>query len=193
MINEQRSSHIISETNLLRLAKENQSDALSVIHDLYYPQIWRYVCFRLQDSVLCEDIVSEVFFRLIKTLKTKKHTIRELRSWLMGTTHHVVMDHWRKKYRKPVTELSDLIQVSDESHPQQENEIFTQMEDMKNEISALSEDYQNVIAFRFINGYSLEETAKIMKRSVGAVKVLQYRAVNQLRERLQKRGWHGYE
>ncbi|MAT44018.1 MAG: RNA polymerase subunit sigma-70 [Anaerolineaceae bacterium] len=189
MTQDKKQESLISEKRLLTLAKKNQQEALSQIHDRYYPQIWRYVCFRLQDTHSCEDIVSEVFYRFLKTLKTKKHTIKNLQAWLFGTTHHVVMDHWRKKYRKPETDLNQDLPITNEESTEQETEKTIRLENVKLLMKDLSEDYQQVLTLRFVNGFSLEETAKTMHKSVGAVKVLQYRAVQSLRKELGQQGW----
>lgn len=180
---------LISEQRLLTLAKKNQQEALSQIHDRYYSKILRYVCFRMSDTNSCEDIVSEVFYRLLKTLKTKKHTIKNLQGWLFGTTHHVVMDHWRRKYRRSETDLNQEFKISNKKNTEQETEETIKLENVKVLMRDLSEDYQQVLTLRFINSFSLEETAKTMHKSVGAVKVLQYRAVQSLRKQLEQQGW----
>lgn len=179
----------ISEKRLLFLAKKNEHEALSQIHDRYYPRIWRYVCFRMSDTQACEDVVSEVFYRFLKTLKAKKHNIQNLQGWLFGTTHHVVMDHWRGKYKRPVTHLNEDLKFPNEDDTEQQTEETLKLENVKVLMKELSEDYQQVLTLRFVSGFSLEETAKIMRRSIGAVKVLQYRAVQSLRTQLEQQGW----
>lgn len=189
MTQDKKQEPLISEQRLLILAKKNQQEALSQIHDRYYPRILRYVCFRMSDTLSCEDVVSEVFYRFLKTLKTKKHSIKNLQGWLFGTTHHVVMDHFRRKYRRPETDLDQELKISNDENTEQETEETIRLENVKVLMRDLSEDYQQVLTLRFVNGFSLEETAQTMHKSVGAVKVLQYRAVQSLRQQLGQQGW----
>ena len=64
----------------------------------------------------------------------------------------------------------------------------TQLEnqDLKKTIASLREDYRNVVILRFLSGLSPEETAQVMERSVGAVRVLQHRALTALKELLER-------
>jgi RNA polymerase sigma-70 factor (ECF subfamily) len=55
-------------------------------------------------------------------------------------------------------------------------------------LSKLRSDYQSVLTLRFISGLSPEETAQVMKRSVGAIRVLQHRALAVLRQEIDKTG-----
>jgi RNA polymerase sigma-70 factor (ECF subfamily) len=99
------------------------------------------------------------------------------------------MDHWRKKYRKSETDLNQDLPITNEESTEQETEKTIRLENVNLLMKDLSEDYQQVLTLRFVNGFSLEETAKTMHKSVGAVKVLQYRAVQSLRKQLGQQGW----
>jgi RNA polymerase sigma-70 factor (ECF subfamily) len=55
-------------------------------------------------------------------------------------------------------------------------------------LSKLRSDYQSVLTLRFISGLSPEETAQVMERSVGAIRVLQHRALSVLRQEIDKTG-----
>jgi RNA polymerase sigma-70 factor (ECF subfamily) len=55
-------------------------------------------------------------------------------------------------------------------------------------LSKLNSDYQAVLTLRFISELSPEETALVMKRSVGAIRVLQHRALGALRQEIDKVG-----
>jgi RNA polymerase sigma-70 factor (ECF subfamily) len=55
-------------------------------------------------------------------------------------------------------------------------------------LSKLRTDYQSVLTLRFISELSPEETAQVMKRSVGAIRVLQHRALNALRDEIDRTG-----
>jgi RNA polymerase sigma-70 factor (ECF subfamily) len=50
----------------------------------------------------------------------------------------------------------------------------------------LTADQQNVLALRFSQGYSLEETASLMKKNVNAIKALQFRALAALQRKLRE-------
>jgi RNA polymerase sigma-70 factor (ECF subfamily) len=51
-------------------------------------------------------------------------------------------------------------------------------------IKELKSDYQDVIILRFIEDLPLKETAAILKKSEGAIKLAQHRAIKELKKKL---------
>jgi RNA polymerase sigma-70 factor, ECF subfamily len=159
------------------------SQAVSLVYNQYFPEVFRYVRYRLGDEVLSEDIASEVFFRLLKAVKERRGPERNLRGWLIATAHHMVTDHLRRKYRHPLETISDLLS-SDGKGPLEEVEQRDVSYALRLALSQLTRDQQHVLALRFGQGYSLEETASLMKKKVNAVKALQFRALTALQHKM---------
>jgi len=171
---------------LLARAKKLDQQALSTLHDQLYPQVYRYICYRMDDPMACEDIASEVFLRLLDVLKRKGASIHSIRAWLFGTANHLVQDHYRRKYRRRVDNIENHHSLPSAQSPEQEaDQAFTRSE-VREALRKLTPDQQHVIALRFSQELSLEETAQVMGKSVNAVKVLQYRAITALRRRLDR-------
>jgi RNA polymerase sigma-70 factor, ECF subfamily len=157
--------------------------AVTAVYNHYFPEIFRYVRYRLGDEALAEDISSEVFFCLLKALKNGDGPGTNLRGWLIGTARHMVMDHIRRKYRHPSQVISDVIET-DEAAPSEQVEQREASLALHMALIQLTEDQQQVLALRFGQGYSLEETAAMMKKKINAVKALQFRALNALQRKI---------
>jgi RNA polymerase sigma-70 factor (ECF subfamily) len=82
---------------------------------------------------------------------------------------------------------SDEVMVAD-SKPGPGEIVSQQMErqELREALEGLREDYRNVVILRFLSELSPEDTAAVMGRSAGAVRVLQHRALAALRVRLDK-------
>lgn len=171
--------------DLLERAKRFESEALTAIHDALYPQVFRYVSYRVDDIQACEDITAEVFLRLLKALKQEGLTIDNLRGWLLGTAHHLVQDFYRQSYRRPATALENHDHLPNGHNPVEEVEKWATRRQILGAIRQLTADQQHVLALRFSQELSLQETARIMNKSVEAVKVLQFRALAALRRHLE--------
>ena len=173
----------------LHLEYDRQGDldaqAITTIYSHYFPEIFHYVQYRLSDDMLAEDISSEVFFCWLKAVKSGDGPAENLRGWLIGAARHLVVDHIRRKYRHPSEAISDAIK-SDEAGPSELVEHCDTSHILHTAISQLTEDQQQVLALRFGQGYSLEETADIMKKKINAIKALQFRALNALHRRIGK-------
>lgn len=179
----------MEDLQLLEKARQHDMQALAQIHDRFYQPVWRYVNYRINDIQVSEDIVSEVFLRFIGYHKKPSSKIKNLKGWLLGTANHLVMDHWRLVYKKPLENIDDhvekIIGIDQDIH----NDHSHQMQDIRDIMAELTSDQQHVLALRFSQNLSLEETASVMNKSLGSIKLLQHRAINTLREKLMKRGW----
>ena len=152
---------------------------ISAIYDQYFPEIYRYVLYRMSDPQLAEDIASDVFIRLLEAAQSGRAPKKNLKGWLLSTASHVVMDHLRRKYRRPEEELFDTMPdlspgIASEIDQREQNRV------VNDAYSKLTPEQQNVLALRFGQGYSLEETAALMDKKVNAVKALQFRALASL-------------
>lgn len=168
----------------LRALRSLDPQGLAALHDRYFPEVYRYVRYRLPDDALAEDIVSDTFLRLLEAVHAGKGPRRNLRGWLIGTAFHLVQDHYRRHYRRPTEQMNDeaLEHLAPDTRP-------TQRVDLKQTLQAalrhLTPEQQHVIALRFGAGLSLEETAAVMGKKANAIKALQRRALAALRRQLE--------
>jgi RNA polymerase sigma-70 factor (ECF subfamily) len=178
--------------DLFEQAKKLDPQALGSLHDQLYPVIFRYVTYRLQDDQLCEDITSEVFVRLIDALHHKDHKIKDVRAWVIGVASNLINDHFRQKYRRKVENLEDHADLPDHQSTEGSVDRSLTMSEIRWAMTRLTPDQQHVLALRFSQDLSLEETAGIIGKSVNAVKVLQFRALAAMRRQLEER-WNNHK
>lgn len=170
-----------TETELLTQARKLDARALGQIHDQYYPELYRFALYRTDDAETAQDIVSEVFVRLLDALHTGRAPQTTLRGWLFGVASHLVADHFR---RKPVMPLADEF-IAHES-TSAEAEARLQKQAVRRAMQSLTLEQQDVLGLRFGDGFSVEQTAEALSKSVTAVKAQQFRAMEALRRALAK-------
>jgi RNA polymerase sigma-70 factor (ECF subfamily) len=144
------------------------------------------VAFRVNDRHTAEDLTSEVFTRLLSALRDKNAPQNTLRGWLYGVASRVVSDHHRKHYRAPQVELDESI-MSGETGPADIVEAMLTRDDLKQALTELTEEQQNVIALRFGYDMPIQEVARTIGKSEGAVKQLQARAIAALARKMSPR------
>ena len=171
----------MSQDKLLERALKLEKEALAELHDQLYPVIYRYVRFRIDEDQVCEDLTSEVFLRFLKALRKKGRSIEDARAWMLGTASNLVHDYYRVKYRRPVENIEDHESLFSQQDTEQAIEHRSTLSEVRQAIQRLTPDQQNVLALRFSQEFSLAETAKIVDKSINAVKVLQFRALAALR------------
>lgn len=171
----------MSQDNFLDRVRRLDNDALAELHDQLYPVIYRYVSFRIDDDQVCEDLTSEVFLRFLNALRQTGRSIDDLRAWMLGTASNLIHDYYRIKYRRPVENIDDHETLVSSQNTESTIEHRVVLNDVRRAMQRLTPDQQNVLALRYSQELSLDETAKIIDKSVNAVKVLQFRALAALR------------
>jgi RNA polymerase sigma-70 factor (ECF subfamily) len=174
-----RITGLSDEHQLLARARRFEQDALGQIHNEYYPQVFRYALYRTGDPETAEDIASEVFARLLEGLRAGAGPATTLAGWLFGVAARVVNDHFRRAYRAPTVELDEAQRDFDDT-PSTMTVAMLEREELLLAMKKLTEEQQHVLALRFGQGLPIEQVARMLGKTEGAVKQLQARAVASL-------------
>jgi RNA polymerase sigma-70 factor (ECF subfamily) len=163
--------------------------AITAIHDRYFPEIYRFARFRVSDEVTAEDIAGDVFMRLLEAVHDGRGPNTNLRGWLLRTTANIVNDHFRKLYNDPREGASEVLENSSDLYLAQSDPVILSDQAERNRllqlaINQLTDAQKLVITMRFGNRFSLEETAQLMGKNANTIKALQYRALLALRRQL---------
>jgi RNA polymerase sigma-70 factor (ECF subfamily) len=172
------------EQSLLKAAKRLDQDALAAIFDMYAAAIYRYAMRLCHDPIEADHIVGDVFAQLLEKLAAGQGPLTNLRAYLYQIAYHLIVDRAHRNHRFTSLEaITDLQSISPEAstHAQVENRAVmeTLIFSIKNE---LSEIQRHVIILRFIEDFSLGETAAIVGKNVNHIKVIQNRGVTKLRK-----------
>jgi RNA polymerase sigma-70 factor (ECF subfamily) len=172
-----------NEQGALDGLRKLDAQTIGAIYDQYFSEVYRYVRYRVGDDSLAEDIASDVFVRLLEATKKNQGPSTSLKGWLIATASNAVNDHLRRQYRRPTEELS-------ESMPDNASNIHAEVDQreqnrlVQTAYAQLTSEQQHVLALRFGQGYSLDETASFMKKNVNAIKALQFRALAALQRQI---------
>ena len=169
------------EASLIARAKRGDEAAISQLYRQYAPRIYGYVASRVGDPTLADDLTSDVFLRALEGLPGFEYRGISLGAWLYRIAHDRVADHFRKQARRQTSPLENgMLPPQNGVEPQVEANLEAQR--LKQAIEQLTDDQQQVVLLRFNAGLKLRETAYVMDRSIGAVKMLQMRALTSLRQ-----------
>lgn len=164
------------ETRLVNGLQKLDSQAIGAIYDRHFPEVYRYVRYRVNDETVAEDVASDVFVRLLEAAQNGQGPQSNLKGWLIATASNAVNDHLRRKYRRPVEALSETMPDEDVSLPA-EVDLREQTRAVQTAYAQLTAEQQHVLALRFGLGLSLEETAQHLQKNANAIKALQFRAL----------------
>lgn len=168
---------------LVDQARDGDPEAFASLYDRYVDRVYRFVLYRVSgDSALAEDITSEVFVRALRKIKTFTWQGRDVGAWLLTIARNLVLDHFKSgKFRLEVVGADPPEGSSDQVIDPEDSALSrVSQADLYRAIRQLGNEQQEVIYWRFLQSYSVAETAAAMDKSEGAIKALQYRAVKAL-------------
>jgi len=178
------SEPVHQEQELLQLASQLNTQALAEIYDTHSPGIYRYALRLLGDESLAEDCVAETFARFLNTIQKRRGPRDHLQAYLYRIAHNWVVDLYRKN--EQVFELSDAIR-SEADVPEEEAAKHIRQKQVRKAIRQLTPDQQKVISLKYLEDWSNEEVARVLKKPIGAVKSLQHRALKSLHKLLEEK------
>jgi RNA polymerase sigma-70 factor (ECF subfamily) len=168
---------------LVEQAREGSPDAFASLYDRYVERVYRFVLYRVGgESALAEDITSEVFVRALRKIKTFTWQGRDVGAWFVTIARNLVLDHFKSgRFRLEVVG-AEPPESTREGVVDPEDAALSRVSqaDLYKAIQQLGNEQQEVIYWRFLQSYSVSETAAAMDKSEGAIKALQYRAVKAL-------------
>ncbi len=179
----QGTSTVQDDMLLLARARQLDPEALAMIHDTHYAAIYRYIAFRVGERETAEDLASEVFMRLLTALRDRHAPQNTLRGWLYGVAARVVADYYRQQYRVSQVELDEEL-VSSDHDPAAILEGKLAQESLKRAMQELTEEQRHVLGLRFGADMPIQEVARALGKTEGAIKQLQARAVAALARKL---------
>lgn len=172
------------ERDQVERAISGDPEAIAQLYRRYAPDIFRYLFYRLGHREAAEDLTSEVFLRALKALPRYEQRGLPFSAWLYRIAGARVADHFRRRRRHPTVQFSPEITAGNHD-PVEETTRRLTAETLQAALAQLTEDQQQVIVLRFVEGLSHAEVGQIMERSAGATRVLQYRALVALRRILE--------
>lgn len=177
-----------TESELLEAAKKMDESALVKIFDLYSSALFNYVLRLSGNPVTADHIVGDVFAKLLEQLSLGHGPTANLRSYLFQSVYNRLIDEVRdSQHRAPLEVAASLPQDKHASSLSLEDQLLLRqvLQVLRHKLTI---DQRHVIVLRFLEGFSLRETATIIGKSVDHVKVIQARALTALRNHLETTG-----
>lgn len=168
-------------------AVAGDSAALADIYDAYAPRVRRFLRHQLGDGDLAEELLQRTFVKMIEALPRYETRGLPFAAWVFRIARNAVIDHRRTAH--PAIPLDrTLDRPSDRGDPVTAAERVQDRETLRAALDALPPDQRQVLVWRFFAELSPAETAVLMGRSNGAVRILQHRALVSLRQILEPAG-----
>jgi RNA polymerase sigma-70 factor, ECF subfamily len=176
-----------TEDKLVQQAVKRDRAAFTALYDLYVTKVYQHVYYKVSNRADTEDITQEAFIRAWKAIDKYKKTGVPFIAWLNTIAGHLVIDHYRKKRNTVnIDDVADEIPDNQSPDPESMAEANFNRAQVKEAVLKLKGDKQKVILMHFIDDLSYEETARALHKSEGAIRVIQHRALGDLKRLLKR-------
>ncbi|MFH1833577.1 MAG: sigma-70 family RNA polymerase sigma factor [bacterium] len=167
-------------------AARRDATAFADLYSLYAPQLLQYIGSRVSGRQEAEDLTNAVFEKAFAAIGRYQPSPVLFSTWLYTIARNVVIDHYRRK-RLPIQEDAEeeLRRATDpEGDPEARVLADELRRQLRQALMELTDDQRQVVGYRFFFNLSVHEVAMAMGKTEGAVKALQFRALERLRRRL---------
>ena len=182
----------LDKNHILELVKQTQSGdqaAFGALYDEYAQRLYAFIRIKVSATEESEDILQEVFLKAWLGCRSLNLSNLNFSAWLYKVTSNTINDYYRKKYREPeVTPLENAAEIANEDSPADNASAGLQKNVIAKTLAQLPTNYKEVIELRFMQDFSVKDTAEIMGKNSITIRVWQHRAVKQLQQLFKQYG-----
>ena len=175
----------ISDQQLIALYLEGDERSFETLLNRHRQKIYTSIYLFVKDTALAEDILQEVFIKIIDTLRKGKYNHEgKFVQWAMRISYNMCVDYFRRNKRRPKVaptdtfDIFDVLQVSDDNAEQRIIKSQTH-EKIRSLVDQLPPEQREVVILRHYADMSFKEIAKLTRVSINtALGRMRYALIN---------------
>jgi RNA polymerase sigma-70 factor (ECF subfamily) len=173
------------DTDLIAGAAKGDREAFGALYERYVFKVFRHVYYLTSDVHAAEDLTSQTFLKALEAIHRYEMRGVPFLAWLLRIAYNITVNH-KKLRSNGNAPLPDAVEVQGTRYsPEASCEAKADKEYVWDGVRTLRWDHRQVIVMRFVDGLSYSDIAQVLGKSIGAVRVIQYRALTALRRRLE--------
>ena len=167
----------MEQERLLIEAAQKDPGRFADLYENNFERVYAFIVRRVRDRHEAEDLTAEVFQHALANLPRFEWRGVPFAVWLFRIAANAIADRWQRISKERFDPVSDALDRASWQEIERRAMLFQLVDD-------LPADQRSVIIKRFVEQKSIREIAEEFGRSEGAIKQLQFRALENLRERV---------
>ena len=167
-----------TDERLLVEAAQRDPRRFAELYELHFHRVYAYVFRRVERREEAEDLTSEVFHHALAKIRHYEWRGVPFSAWLIRIAANAITDRWKKTSRESDDPVPDDLEDAGA-------EDIEQCAALSQLVQGLPQDQRRVVELRFAEQKSIREIAQEMRRTEGAIKQLQFRALKKLRAQME--------
>jgi RNA polymerase sigma-70 factor (ECF subfamily) len=172
------------EKQLVQRAVEKDQAAFAELYDRHVVRVYRHIYYLVGDAREAEDLTAQTFLKAWEAIGRYKERGAPIVAWLLRIAHNLTVSYLRSK--RDHSELDDgYIDQKRAGNPEEVLEQSSDEKSVREAVMQLRDEQRQVIMLRFVEEMGYQEVAQMIGKSVPAVRVIQHRALGNLRKIMQ--------
>lgn len=152
------------------------------IYDNHIDKIYRFVFLKVDSEHAAQDVTAQVFTKGWKKFKSGAR-IDNISAYLYQIARAEIANYYRGAHKYRVVSVDTTTIIDTEQDIEKQQIINADITTAKKLLGQLDTEAQNVLIWKYLDGYSNKEIAKLTGKTEGAVRVMTHRALAQLKEK----------
>jgi RNA polymerase sigma-70 factor (ECF subfamily) len=169
---------------LVEQAQAGDTAALEELYLIHFDRIFSYLQLSVGNRHDAEDLTTQTFLKMLEAIGRFRWRSVPFSAWLFRIAHNVAMDHFRASRRSEPREEVPEPEPDPASSAEEEAMQSIGRASLLELIEDLSPDQKQVLTLKFVFDFSNAEVAQILRKSEGAIKSLQHRALASLHRQM---------
>ena len=171
----------VADERLLIEAAQQDPARFADLYEINFERVYAYIVQRVRDRADTEDLTADVFHQALANLKRFEWRGIPFAAWLFRIAANLISDRWQRSGR----EIADDSKLESAHVSPAEIEEVERRATLFKLVDTLPAEQRRVVVLRFVEQKSIKEVAREIRKTEGAVKQLQFRALSSLRTRLE--------
>jgi RNA polymerase sigma-70 factor, ECF subfamily len=178
--------HPVVDAELVARLKANDDEAYREVVARFGDPLYGYIYSITGDHHLSEDVISETYLRMVEKIDTYTFYGAPFKSWLYRIAHNLAINALKRVRRTVGVEA--LASTPADDDPAARAVARAEAEELREALTELTEEQQQVVLLRFVAGQSTGEVAQALDKSENAIKQMQFRALRSLGRLIGRQG-----
>jgi RNA polymerase sigma-70 factor, ECF subfamily len=170
-----------ADERLLIEAAQHDPARFADLYECHFERVYAYIVRRVGNRAETEDLTADVFHQALANLKRFEWRGIPFSAWLFRIAANLISDRWQRSGR----EVSDDAELALAQASAADIEEVERRATLFRLVDTLPAEQRRVVVLRFVDQKSIKEVAREIRKTEGAVKQLQFRALTSLRTRLE--------
>ena len=162
---------------LVEQARTKDTKSVATLCETFYPKVYRYFYYRVNRIEDAEDLTNETCLKAVGALQQQSGSFH---AWIFRIASNLVTDFYRRRsVRQSVESVGDSIDTFHGNDHQAD--AVMERDELRQALLHLTEEQQQVVVLKFIEGYETDEIAEMLGKKTGTIRAIQFRALTTLR------------